>query len=88
MEFLTCVGHIFFCGDLVGFGYAHSRRVTTSLPFVATDFLNFNIMGNSIYERLYFASNTKLILADAWPCQVPNLFKSARAEMKLYDVMT
>ena len=35
-----------FCGDLVGVEYARSKRVSTSLPFLATEFLTFNIDGD------------------------------------------
>ena len=34
------------CEDLVGFGYARSKRVSTSLPLLK--FFDFNIEGNSI----------------------------------------
>ena len=46
-DILTCVGHISLCGDPVVFGYACSKRVSTSLLFLATEFLSFNIEANA-----------------------------------------
>ena len=62
------------------FGYDCSRRVGTLIPYLATEFLSFNIERNSINERLYFVSDTKLILIVEWPCHVPNDFNQQERE--------
>ena len=48
LKFLTCVGHVFTVWRSGGFGYARSKRLSTSLPFLATEFLSFNIEDDSI----------------------------------------
>ena len=52
------------------------------ISFLATEFPNFVIEGKSIKERLFFESDIKLILTDAWPCHLPNIVKPARARGK------
>ena len=43
----------------------------------------FNFEGDSINERVYSLSNTKLVLTGAWPCHIANIFKPVKAKRKL-----
>ena len=54
------------------------------LPFLATEFLNFNIDGDSINESLYLVNDVKFISTGVWPCHAPNFFEISEREKKLY----
>ena len=47
LKFSICVRHVFTVWRPGSFGYARSKRLSTSLSFLAAEFFSFNIEANA-----------------------------------------